>query len=82
MEMNWILCKERLPRKHEEVLLSVRINCDGRWISHVLLGKRVTDGWDVCDTNDAETVFDGDEMYNVVAWMSMPKPYRKDGENA
>lgn len=81
MEMKWIQCSDRMPKKHTDVLITLQqeIEYPDETVGYIyitLYAQRVTCGWDVCDTNDAYTVFDNDDTNRVVAWMPIPEPLR------
>ena len=68
-EAEWIPCSERLP---EEFYV---LCCDNH-------GEMIIANLFACD--DSDTGFSAERedcyMYNCVAWMPLPKPYREDGE--
>ena len=74
MEMNWIPVSERLPDKSGNVLVCT----DSGYITSVNYSSKHKqfNNYDLFDFKN-ESAFD-----DVVAWMPMPNPYRKDGENA
>lgn len=60
--MKWIPCSERMPK-------GAVLCCDDR--GNMLVGLLCEDEAGYMAYDD-----DGEEMYNCVAWMSLPKPYR------
>ena len=65
----WILCSERLPDKAGKYIVSVK-NMAGFWI----LDNPVF----VCDYEFDTFIFQGWEDNDVIAWMPLPEPYRKE----
>lgn len=65
MEMNWIPVSERLPEKK------------GRYV--VTTDSKYNDTVEVTFYDPKHNIWH--IASNVIAWMPMPEPYRKDGEN-
>lgn len=65
----WIPCSERLP---EEFYV---LCCDNH-------GEMIIANLFACDDSDTGFSAESEDcyMYNCVAWMPLPKPYRKDGD--
>ena len=61
----WIQCSEKLPEKEELVLVTV-------WNDVVIAWRNRYGGW--------ESVEDMYEKGDVIAWMPLPEPYRKESE--
>ena len=64
-DAEWIPCSERLPEKHDLVLVTV-------WNDVSIAWRNIYGGW--------ESAEDTYEKGDVTAWMPLPKPYREDGE--
>lgn len=64
----WIPCNERMPK-------GTVLCCDDR--GNMLVGL-------LCKEEAGYTAYgdDGQEMYNCVAWMPLPEPYRQNDEGA
>lgn len=78
-DRDWIPVEERLPSKNQEVLLQCHHNMIvGYWMDGDFDGEKEWralsgDGWE----NDCG--FPND-VFEPLAWMPLPEPYRKDGE--
>ena len=70
-EAEWIPCSERLPKKNEVVLIT-----NGK--GNVRCGQYRSE-YDVRDGTHYWW-WKGKTVESVLAWMPLPKPYRKDGE--
>lgn len=75
----WIPCSERLPGKNQEVLFQCHHNMIvGYWMDGDFDGEKEWrvlsgDGWESgCDFPN--------DVFEPLAWMPLPKPYREDGE--
>lgn len=65
-QMKWIPCNERMPK-------GTVLCCDDR--GNMLVGLLCKDEAGYMAYGD-----DGQEMYNCVAWMPLPKPYKEKAE--
>lgn len=67
-ESDWIPCNERMPK-------GTVLCCDDR--GNMLVGLPCEDEAGYMAYGD-----DGQEMYNCVAWMPLPEPYKQNDEGA
>jgi len=61
----WIPCKERLPKEYEVLCCDIYKNCI---VGHPFADDSASTGF------SAES--EGEFMYECVAWMSLPKPWK------
>ena len=61
----WIPCKERLPREYEVLCCDIYKNCI---VGHPFADDSASTGF--CAESE------GEFMYECVAWMSLPKPWK------
>ena len=61
----WIPCKERLPREYEVLCCDIYKNCI---VGHPFADDSVSTGF--CAESE------GEFMYECVAWMPLPKPWK------
>jgi len=70
----WIPCSERLPLVGGEFLVTL-VDNDGTWVS--------TAQWNMTFGGRWQDIFPDDgyrDISNVIAWKTLPIPYREDGE--
>lgn len=75
-EQRWIPCSGRLPEEEERsywVCTDTGYQCQCRWTNDVY-GFGVSDRWEW-------KIYDIPQYQKVVAWMSLPEPYREEGEH-
>lgn len=74
LEQRWIPCSERLPGKEKKtywVCTDTEYQCECRWTNNRFgLGEGEW-GW---------SIFDTPQYSKPIAWMPLPAPYRKEGE--
>ena len=80
-EWKWIPVSERLPEKDGRYLVAYWLMKDYMWMSIAWFGEAVMPNrpmhgrYFYINGEYGEVVWD-----NVLAWMPLPEPYRKDGE--
>ena len=62
----WIPCKERLPKEYEVLCCDIYRNCI---VGHLFADDSASTGF--CAESE------GEFMYECIAWMPLPKPYRE-----
>ena len=74
-EQRWIPCSERQPDKEGDYLVTL---CDdGRtWVEIALWNETFGGRWQAVLYNDV----DYSDISNVIAWMPLPEPYQRKGE--
>ena len=77
--MQWIPCKERLPKEGQIVLATHLGGLDPsrQVIEHIYSDGKFLRGWDM-DMNVDSPTFGQRYMGEVIAWMPLPEPYRED----
>lgn len=95
MEMNWIPVSERLPYYNSECIVTYHYWYNDKEAS-VLTGTAEFNGmqWFIHGRSAEALIYEKYPLYvlsngrtpegtkvDVVAWMPLPEPYRKDGEN-
>lgn len=73
-EPQWIPCSERLPEEEEDFLVT-----DGESMA-VGYYRQDAKAWDSADFGWIENREKGYGINEVIAWMPLPEPYRKDGD--
>lgn len=71
---HWIPCSERLPEEEEDFLVT-----DGESMA-VGYYRQDAKAWDSADFGWIENREKGYGINEVIAWMPLPEPYRKDGD--
>lgn len=85
-EQRWIPCSERLPEEDTEVLISYRYKEGEGDTDHVNIditsyGTVCFGGRKIHTLKEWRQPFDYFHAnYEVIAWMPLPEPYRKEGE--
>ena len=70
----WIPCSERLPLVGGEFLVTL-VDKDGAWVSTAQWNMTFGGRWQDIFPNDGYR-----DISNVIAWKTLPIPYREDGE--
>ena len=74
-ETRWIPVSERLPEKDGSYLVCMR------WDYHNMDVLMWVDGWNCIRRIDGKVDRKSEiDRANIIAWMLLPEPYRKDGE--
>lgn len=72
---NWILCKDQMPPNDTELLVSVRYTETNDVF--VWFGTRISHGWNIATIQEVRELYDSDTTeFEVIAWMSLPAPYK------
>lgn len=79
-QAEWILCNERMPKKHEKVLISIRSvfaypNGQEQVLDVTETAMRVTGGFEVITDDEPYYIYDNDDD-KVMAWKPMPESYQ------
>lgn len=72
----WTPVVKKLPDKYTTVIVSCVDNSGDTSFSYTACGYWVG----LLPDDDPAWIVDGEVNYHVVAWMPLPKPYRKEGE--
>jgi len=73
-EADWIPCSERLPLVSGEFLVTLFDN-DGTWVSTAQWNMTFGGRWQDIFPNDGYR-----DISNVIAWKTLPKPYKEESE--
>lgn len=73
-EADWIPCSERLPLVGGEFLVTL-VDNDGTWVSTAQWNMTFGGRWQDIFPNDGYR-----DISNVIAWKTLPIPYREDDE--
>lgn len=73
----WIPCSERLPKRNELVLIYAESTARGGSIRCV---AALDNGFWFTQTSSDTLSLNGIGQYNVIAWQTLPDPYRGDEE--
>lgn len=71
----WIPCSERLPDKRGDYLVTLCGNGEP-WVEIALWNETFGGRWQMVLYNDV----DYSDISNVIAWMPLPEPYQKRGD--
>ena len=81
----WIPCSERLPNKEDQYMVTLKtFSDDYKFIDLLYYGKPLMPNckvkgacWYRSDSEWGDVVYDDTD---ILAWMSLPKPYREESE--